>query len=406
MSRPLRIVLLGGRSFPALLNILRDSVGLVKVIAFSTPQRPHILEQFKDALPPYLRNKYESDIIDPDNFEAAYNKLFETISELEEEVSIDITPAPKIPALAAWEIARKFRAEIIYTSVVSMIRFRFDFSDSTYPRVYSEKLLDESMDVRTYLSLYGRKMRRNWSVMELELNSDDVSRKENLAFEVGRHFVINYDVYQYLLPFLRCLLNKSDRIDDFIFVSRNAIYGCDKYWKRNKDRWKMFEREFEYMESIGLIRDLKKGLFNAEFLLPSSNEQFLLGKWLDFYIYTLSRYTDLFQDCEYSVEIPSSENTRNELDFIGISYKGWVYIAEAKTGEVTRKELDALNTVADLIGGRAIVKYMILFRNSNQISESFVSQARERWINVLSVRDIASLDLFRERLSKPEFGPI
>lgn len=365
-----------------------------------------MLEQFKDALPPYLRNKYESDIIDPDNFEAAYNKLFETISELEEEVSIDITPAPKIPALAAWEIARKFRAEIIYTSVVSMIRFRFDFSDSTYPRVYSEKLLDESMDVRTYLSLYGRKMRRNWSVMELELNSDDVSTKENLAFEVGRHFVINYDVYQYLLPFLRCLLNKSDRIDDFIFVSRNAIYGCDKYWKRNKDRWKMFEREFEYMESIGLIRDLKKGLFNAEFLLPSSNEQFLLGKWLDFYIYTLSRYTDLFQDCEYSVEIPSSENTRNELDFIGISYKGWVYIAEAKTGEVTRKELDALNTVADLIGGRAIVKYMILFRNSNQISESFVSQARERWINVLSVRDIASLDLFRERLSKPEFGPI
>ncbi len=404
MAGHFRVVLLGGRSFPALLNILRDSTNLERVIAFSTPQRPYILEQFRDVLPPSLKEKYVSDIIDSDDFEAAYDRLFETLYGLEGEVSIDITPAPKIPALAAWEVARRLNAEIIYTSIASMVRFRFHFPGSSHPHVYSENLLDESMNVGMYLSLYGRKMRRNWDVNGLNLASDD--RKEELAFEMGRHFVENYDVYRHLLPFLRCLLNRSDRIDGFAFVGKKALYGCDRYWKRNKERWRRFEGELEYLENVGLIRDLKKGLFNLEFLLPSSNEQFVLGKWLDFYIYKLSRDTGIFLDCEYSVEIPSSSNTRNELDFIGISRQGWVYIAEAKTGEVSRQELDILNTVADLIGGRAVVKYMVLFKRPEEVSESFVSQAKERWINVLSIEDIMSSDSIGAKFLKPEFGPI
>ncbi len=404
MAGHFRVVLLGGRSFPALLNILRDSTNLERVIAFSTPQRPYILEQFRDVLPPSLKERYASDIIDSDDFEAAYDRLFETLYGLEGEVSIDITPAPKIPALAAWEVARRLNAEIIYTSIASMVRFRFHFSSSSHPHVYSENLLDESMNVGMYLSLYGRKMRRNWDVNGLNLASDD--RKEELAFEMGRHFVENYDVYRHLLPFLRCLLNRSDRIDGFAFVGKKALYGCDRYWKRNKERWRRFEGELEYLENVGLIRDLKKGLFNLEFLLPSSNEQFVLGKWLDFYIYKLSRDTGIFLDCEYSVEIPSSSNTRNELDFIGISRQGWVYIAEAKTGEVSRQELDILNTVADLIGGRAVVKYMVLFKRLEEVSESFVSQAKERWINVLSIEDIMSSDSIGAKFLKPEFGPI
>ncbi len=406
MPGHLRVVLLGGRSFPALLSILRDSGELGKIIAFSTPQRPHILERFRDALPPHLRDKFESDIMDPEHFEAAYEKLFGAVSKWDGRVSIDITPSPKIPALAAWEVARSFNAEIIYTSIASMVRLRFVPSGYSHPQVRSENLLDRSMDVKMYLSLYGRSMKRNWSIMELEVIPDGTSDKGDLGFEIGRHIVENYAIYQHLLPLLRCLLNKAERIEGFALVERRALYGCQKHWKWDRSRWKKFEVELEYIESVGLIRHLKKGLFSAEFMVPLSNEQFILGKWLDFYIYRLSRDTGIFQDCEYSVEIPSSENTRNEIDFIGISRRGRVYIAEAKTGEITRKELDVLNTIADLIGGRAVARYMVLFRSRKQVSESLVSQAGERWINLLTVEDISSAEDLRSRFSSPEFGPI
>ncbi len=387
-----RVVLLGGRSFPALLNLLYDAEHIDELIVFSTYQRRRAIDEFTRMVPPSFVGRIRRELIDAENFHQALNRMYEIISSINGDISIDITPAPKIPALAAWEVARKMGATIIYTSVSSTSQLRFSFKDG--PKISRIPLSTRLLNLDTYISLYGRSLVENERLHLPNLKKP----VERTAYEIGRYFIDRMNISIDFLKFMRCLVSgKAEK--DMIHVSYSPQQGRCKNIPFRRE----YAQMLQFLYRMGVISSLHIEGESVKFRIGVLEAGFISGKWLEYYIYRVLDGSGLFHDSRFSVEIPAVE-TRNEIDFIGIRRdKGWLYIVEAKTGRVSRRDLDTLDSIAHLIGGNAVVRYMVVF--GRNLSSSLRAQARERRINLLSAEDLYPEKLV-ESISRPRFEPI
>ena len=403
-----RIVLLGGRVFPALTNTLTDAENIKKLIPLTTLQSRYTVQDFQNALSENLKQKCIS-LADPhieaEDIEAVKNKLSKIVKAEKDPIAIDITACPKIPALSAWDIARESNLSIIYVSAYSANIFRFNFKDGRYTLVRTRP---RSMEVKNYLSLYGRKMRNNFNINWLKI----ARPKENTAYEICKYLVAQKEYGVRFLKFFRCIANE-EKVDDIIKVDVTKESNCKRHFPQKQEVIEKFYEIFRFLVENGVITDLEFHLPNSiSFNIHVHNQSFLNGKWLDYYIYRVLKDSGMFYNCGYSIGIPT-ENTENELDFIGVAHgdriRNWVYVVEGKTGKVTGKDFDTLNTTADLIGGRAVVRFFVINEFTKNINKtkrnSLQKQAEERSINLIFADDLEGNKLI-ERFEKPKFQPI
>ncbi len=409
-----RIVLLGGRVFPALMNTLTDAENIKKLIPLTTRQSRYTVQDFQNALSENLKQKcilLDDPYIEAEDIKAVENKLSNIVNAEKGPIAIDITACPKIPALAAWELARKSDLSIIYVSAYSANIFRFNFKDGRYTIDKNKRL--RLTKVKDYLSLYGRKIRNNFNIKWLRIAKPE----EETAYEIGRYLISQKEYGVKFLKFFRCIANKKGK-NDYLMVTALDGGNCKKHLPKDKNEVKKFGEIFDFLQGKRVIKNLKFDLpHNISFDIYTQNQSFLNGKWLDYYVYRILKDSGLFYDCDYSVGIPSDNNTEIELDFIGIaqakSINNWVYIVEGKTGKPERKksgkDFDTLSAAAYLIGDKAVVKFFVIHEYVKNIDEqskkNLENKAQELNINLVFADDLEKDDLI-ERFEKPKFQPI
>ncbi len=404
-----RIVLLGGRVFPALMNTLTDAENIKKLIPLTTRQSRYTIQDFQNALGENLKQKcilLNGPYIEAEDIKSVKNKLSKIVKAEKDPIAIDITACPKIPALVAWDIAREFNLSIMYVSAYSANIFRFNFKNGRYILGKNKEL--KLMEVKNYLSLYGRKMRNNFNINWLKI----ARPKENTAYKICKYLVSQKEYGVKFLKFFRCTANE-EKVDDIIKVDVTKESNCRRHFPQKQEVIEKFYEIFRFLVENGVINDLEFYLPNSiSFNIHVHNQSFLNGKWLDYYIYRVLKDSGMFYNCGYSIGIPT-ENTENELDFIGIAredrIRNWVYVVEGKTGKITSKDFDTLNTTADLIGGRAVVRFFVINEFTKNINKprrnSLQKQAEERSINLIFADDLEGNKLI-ERFEKPKFQPI
>ncbi|GEM_PF-3595153 len=395
--RELRVVLLGGRIFPPLRNLLADREKIGRLLLFTTPQTPNKPENFVKTLPQGLRERVvvkRGEIIDPEDYEAFIRRLKELLERWSGPVSVDITSSPKIPALAAWEALRQRQGTVLYSLASSSVVVRFNFKDNEI-RIAKEKM--EPIRVAQYLHLYGRDVRKNFDVEQLSFSGE--LEKQEAAYRVALHIIGQASFGIKFLKFFRCFVSVKEE-GGVIRANLKERKECKKYYLKN-----MIEL-FRFLAHRGLLKLKRENPLEVE--VTVNNAGFLTGKWLDFYLYMVLKESGLFYDCDYSVEIPRGE-AKNEIDFIGVSKDGVVFVAEAKTGEVGRKDLDTLEATVNLIGGNAVVKYLVAHQREASLHpdalSSLKAQAEEHRINLLFSESLPPENLIKA-FKEPKFQPI
>ncbi len=389
-DKVVRVIIVGGRPFPNYQAFLSQENKIYKIVILHTPEG---IDNYKN-LKQVLTNLAEKRVWEKD-FEINAYSISETLDKLTKikehfpkfKMSIDVTSAPKISSFAAMEfVMNNANSELIYNNTKNgqLEIFRKDLEkDALHLKQENEFLKPPT--VEEYLKIYGRQGKDNFKVSELTL-----SKKEAL------------DLVNYVLV----LKEEGVKFFDYLRKTLQVKVTNNKRKKTLNISNVKFLNELEEVAKKGFLRIIKKSNTTISIEIDESNFKFLDGKWLDFYTSKIAEKTGLFHDVKHSLEIPLRTGATNELDFIGILKErlpGVAVIGECKTGvnPLDTKELDKLNSLAEMIGGDYVLKLFITNRFSSEYDddknkkkslENFKKQAEARKIKLIMGEDLIKLD--------------
>lgn len=269
----------------------------------------------------------------------AINKIVNLYSE--KELTLNITGGTKLMAIAAYEIFRNHKLNIIYCDTFdeNIIYFKNG-------KIVKEKYSNIKISVVDYLRAYGF--------------------KPNLAQNKSKKFE-NIELINFI----------KNHLKEFIKFSNSIRFKAGT----KKNRTSKSPLDFE------LIRNGKEVTVTYKqtqiFKSKISNYQYLIGFWLEDYIYNFIKSNFQPIEIEKSYHILSKSDSPNEVDVI-FSKNGKLYLISCKTGKFNKLDLFELEGLRNLAGGTFGKAYLV---TSSNVSKSIKMRANEMNIKTLDIED-------------------
>ncbi len=158
------------------------------------------------------------------------------------------------------------------------------------------------------------------------------------------------------------------------------------------------------LENAGLVRNLCEEEDYCHFYLSDEQHKFLNGAWLELYVLQEAQSARFFDDIQWHKEIIDNDPDRKakspfmykEMD-VALTYKAKLMIVECKTGD---GGLDDLVTVADLVGGRFVMKVLVTSRRMENISEDFRSKSAIKGIRIIAQDELSRVGTILKELAQ------
>lgn len=398
MSEPsterVMVVLLGGRSAPAVLGALAARPCLVEAI--NSADQPDGGRQMASALRGVAGIRFGAldRRVDPYDKDAVY-RLCRELGERYDPPSmvLNLSAGTKVMALGAYQLALERNIPAIY-----VVTNRQQVLNVTT----SEQFPFPVLDIRSYLACYGRSPQSVFDFSRLSVDEQQAIALANSFVEVGQ-------------PAFQVL----DLIRRRAGNSVGGPCGIDHYKPRAEQLavWQILER-------TGIVQDV--GIRGGQFwfTIPTKSDfEFLKGTWLEVYVWDQARKLrrengdPVFFDARSSLEIPSDRlNARKEID-VALLYDGQLIHCSCKSGRNNvweTRHLDELSSVSQLIGGDFCSRVFVTSQpKPDEKSQDygaylrFLDQARDRRIVVITQEQLASIgQVLREIAEKPIYPRI
>ena len=237
---------------------------------------------------------------------------------------------------------------------------------------------------------------------------------ENYFAGYGRKCVFSSDPNTNLISFSKYLASKSANAMKFRDTLRNSGFNS---LKKGQVKTETLRSQASYIndfcqksKQFGLMSSFQRLGNNFEVTASGELFKFFNGDWLEYYVYSIAKELNCFDDVKFGVKIPSMSG-ENELDLAATNSSS-LLIGECKTEKDLKTDnLDKLSSVANLIGGNYVGR---LFITSLVINEddsdavksynSFLGQAQARRIIVVTGKDLPNLSkILTQETTNPIF---
>lgn len=316
-----------------------------KVILLTTKEEYKTAENISIVL-----SKYEVECEIFKDFVSAYdlNSVSDSISKIlniysNKILTLNITGGTKLMAIAAYEIFRNQNLNIIYCDTFDDNIIHFKNGE-----IISEKYSNLKISVEDYLNAYGFK--------------EDESQNKTKSFR-------NIELINFI----------KDHFDEFIEFStavRLVIPENENQFVRS-----IGDFEFERRNNKMFLSYQNREIFQSEY----TNFNYLVGLWLEDFVYDYLKTKFPDEDIRKSFNILSTSDSANEVDII-FSKKGKLYLVSCKTGKYDKKDLFELEGLRNLAGGTFSKAYKVIIKN-DKLSENISKRAKEMNIKLLTVHE-------------------
>lgn len=316
-----------------------------KVILLATQQEKRTAEDISNVL---NKNNINCEIYK--EFVSAYdlNSVSNALSNIlnlytESELTLNITGGTKLMAIAAYELFRKHNMNIIYCDTFdeNIIHFKNG-------KIIFEKYTNLKISVEDYLNAYGFKV--------------DKSQNKTKPFE-------NKELIYFI----------KDHLNEFIEFStglRLVIPDNENQFVRSINDF-----EFERRNSKMFLSYKNREIFQSDY----TNFNYLVGFWLEDFVYDFIKTKFPNEDIQKSFNILSRSNSANEVDII-FSKNGKLYLISCKTGKYDKKDLFELEGLRNLAGGTFSKAFKVIIKNDKTFI-NISKRAKEMDIKLLTVKD-------------------
>ncbi len=397
-----QLILFGGRaSIPNMLTITHQKPDIIIAISSKESHKdlPKLEKSIKGVLP-----ICELKMPDPvDGFDL--RQIQETCkNELmkypEADWIFNITSATTIMSIAAYEVAK---------SNANNMSIQCLYVDTNHSRLVSLVGDPFSISVKAYIAAYYYKT--EYGAFK---NYRDYYRQETWI-----HFAEQLGKSLEKVAILKRIADSNEfkghspkHSDDDSITLDYPIKKLDPY---NIDEVYDF---LEEAQKVGILSGLSKdGPAPISFRLSERQYKFLNGAWLELYAWNEAKKLNIFDDCEWDMEIIDSETTKTsggpfphkELD-VAMTYRAQLIFAECKTGSQAYEThtLDDITTKAELLGGKFVTRLLITNvsksaqqgHNEEGITEDLLKKARERRIRVVAADELPKVAEILEQEAK------
>jgi hypothetical protein len=269
----------------------------------------------------------------------AINKIVNMYSE--KELNLNITGGTKLMAIAAYEIFRYHKLNIMYCDTFDENIIYFKNGE-----IVKEKYSNVKISVVDYLRAYGFK--------------PNLAQNKSKKFESTN--LLNF-IKTHLIEYIK--FSKSIRF-------RNGS---------KKSRMNNSPKDFELIKKDKEISVTYKQ--TEIFKSSNSNYQYLIGFWLEDFIYNFIKSNIPNIEIEKNYYILSKSDSPNEIDVI-FSKNGKLYLISCKTGEFNKLDLFELEGLRNLAGGTFGKAYLVTLSN---VSKSIQMRANEMYIKTLNIEE-------------------
>ncbi|RMF29269.1 MAG: DUF1887 family protein [Chloroflexi bacterium] len=393
MSHRVTVLILGGRLTPNLIGILLLRPKAVEfIVSEDTPTRYkdvfEVLRQVVDldrsAVPQYL-SAYD--------FIANRDACLAVVQRhTDAELIFDVSSAPKIMGLAAYEVARFFhqRAIVVDTANGRLI-------DLVPPSAVPVPI---EIDLAQYLACYGRRLKPTFDFERLSVPQQQA-----------------IDAAVYLATAGPAAVEAMDKLRSWSQGKGKRTIPFKKTRPLSSDAREVLRQ----LESFGLIANLQEqpdGRVQYT-ILNDMDWKYLEGTWLEVYVWHRvlqcrdEQGRPMFQESQVglSFEIPSN-GARKQID-VGYVYRGQMIHVSCKTGSNPFKTeyLDEIRAVSSLIGGRFTSRLFVTNAFAPPDTDSdytrFLAQAKDREIVVVTGEELPKIGtILKEQASRPTYPRI
>jgi hypothetical protein len=395
-----QLILFGGRaSIPNMLTITHQKPDVI--VAISSKESCIDLPKLEKSLKVVLPN---CELRTPEPVDGFDFRQIEEIckSELMKYPDADwifnITSATTIMSIAAYEVAK---------SNANTVSIHCVYVDTSHSRLVSLVGDVFSITVKAYIAAYYYKTEHGTFK-----NYRDHYRQEAwvcFAEQLGKSLDKVAILKQVIAEFKGYAPKKSD--DDTIthdyIVKKFDAYDANQVYNL-----------LEEAQQLNILSGLQKNDSSSLSLKLSERQyKFFNGAWLELYVWNEAKKLNIFDDCEWDLEIIDSEITKSsgevfphkELDVV-MTYRAQLIFAECKTGSQAydTHTLDDITTKAELIGGRFVTRLLVTNvsksarqgHNEEGITEDFLKKARQRNIRVVAADELPNIGEILEQEAK------
>ena len=380
----IQVLLVGGRQAPNVIGamLLRPERVVLLVSRDARNQVSDVLDSLRGIetlSPPDEDEIIEVGAYDYDESVVACKTICEKYQD--HIVQFNLTGSTKIMAFAAYDVARQCKkAEAFYVNTTKGEFVWLVGSRSNLVEPFH-------LDVKTYLSIYGREAKRTFDFAKLSFTKEQAIRASRLLAGAAPQSA----------KLLHAIRKKQGS-------GRRAIV----YSKPN-------EQEQELITQLVASNVIDVTPPNNLIIRSNEDWNFFKGDWLEIYVWDEARRQKdnngqpLFDECEMSLEIPAG-NAVKEID-VACLYQAQMIHCSCKTDKkpFNTLYLDELRSVSSLIGGRFCSRVFItngVFHNEEQ-QKKFLAQAKQREIVVVtgdSLKDVGNI--LASQAIRPDFRRI
>jgi hypothetical protein len=289
-----------------------------------------------------------------------------------------ISSAPKITAIATYEVAKQHNIPCLYI-------------DTTHEKVVplvrklpaTEELNIFHMDVPTYMRIQKR------TAGSISPKVRQYRQQAEQYGEIARTLALSEQTPAFTAHMYNQEAGKEVEISDSLATSSLI----------------------QLLVEQGLVTLQKdKSITTCAFTTYHASQFLGKGDWLEIYVWNEVKKAHFADDCQWGYSIIDGR-AENELDVV-ITYKAQLLIAECKTDanpfKGKKKYLDVLASKAQLLGGPYVSRIFITNQpETTDNYQSFQEQANKRQIVVFTSKDLPHIgQLLKEQAEKPTYPRI
>lgn len=299
-------------------------------------------------------------------------KIFDDYPSTIWDWTFSIGSCPKIMGIAAYEVAKRKEIPCLYIDtlhekIISLVK---DVGVSARDFF--------NMDVRTYMSIYGRKPKK--------LDNEKLTYRR--VAEGWGH--------------IARLMALSTETPEFIEYMRDKPAKTPIHISPALAASGLLQ-QLEHDNAIKLLPQTD-GTTSCEFTSKHFAKFLGTGDWLEIYTWQEAKRTGVVSDCQWGYSIGSTAD--NELD-VAFTYKAQLIFAECKTEgkRFNPKHLEPINSKAEMLGRNYVTKILVTNASCKLPGyKNFAEQAKLRSIVVATAEDLPTLkDLLEKQAKNPDY---
>ncbi|RKZ23640.1 hypothetical protein DRQ18_00090 [bacterium] len=383
MDKQTYVILGGGRIGGNVLGVISRAGEIEKIVLIASRDTYQEVEQkFQGSLPPGKLKMRMS--VEPEDCDEIFRILCNLGEKEKNAIYVDITSSPKfmvIPAINFILTHPRTRLVLVNSKKGEICLFMGKGSEI----ILCGKERIRKIGVKEYLKIYGVEYEKSFSLERPKMT-------EEMAWD-----------------FCKKIIGMKENGTKIMEQLRKRLKNVRKWQgKKNIGMRKCSPaliRFLRYINEIGIIENLEVRGDRVRFEMDKISNEWIKGRWLEYYVYKVARKHSIFDDCEYSIRI-KRENIQNELDFIGVK-GGIASIGECKSGKIESRDIGILQTIVSIIGGEYVRKFLILhtFEKENG-KKKVLERARGLRIRVLMGEELMEEKMVEILGRERAFSPV